>query len=179
MSKKQDGFTYIDTIVAIVVLTIGILGSLSAITYAVFFRYAAENKTKAKEITQSTIESIFAVRDFTDKETLKSWDIIKVKESNNNGIFVKDWTPVRDNPGADGIYGTADDACAATSNCPVNGTTNSGAVIQNFTRKIEIFDIIESNAVLKRRIVVTVKYPVGRLFFEETAATIIANLPFN
>ena len=179
MKKQQDGFSYIDTLIAIVILTIGILGSLSALTYAVFYRYAAESKTQAKEITQSTIESIFAVRDFTDKETIKSWETIQVKEGTNKGIFLKDWTPVRDNPGADGIYGTADDACPATGNCTVNGVTNTGVVIQNFSRKIEITDITESNAVLKRRIVVTVRYPVGRLFFEERAATIIANLPFN
>ena len=174
MKKQEAGFTYIDTLIAITMLTVGILASLSALTYGVLFSYAAEVKTQAKEVTQSTMESVFAVRDLKDG-AITSWDKVQVQNGSNNGIFLDGWTPIRAEPGNDGIYGTADDACAGTGGCTVNGITNSSPILDNLSRKIEITDIVEGTRVRKRKITVTVRYYVGQLVFDETAETIIGD----
>lgn len=181
MKKKQNeaGFSYIETMIAIVILSVGILGSLSALTFGVLSVRESEMKTKAKELAGSSVETIFAVRDLKSDGAISSWDKIAVNNGSNSGIFLDDWRPVRENPGYDGIYGTADDACPAGNSCTVGGYTNSSSVIQGFQRRVEITDIVENGVVKKRRLNVRIRYPIGNLFREEAVATIIANLPFN
>lgn len=175
----EAGFSYIETMTAIVIMTIGILGALSALSYGVMAIGESEQRTKAKEIAGSTMESIFAVRDMVEVGAIPSWDKIAINAGSGPGIFLNGWNPVRENPGADGIYGTADDACAPTGNCNVGNYTNTSQVVKNVQRKIEIQDIVEHNVVKKRRLTVRVRYMVGNLYREINISTIIANMPFN
>ena len=174
--KGEAGFSYIETIVAMVILTVGLLATLSAMTYSVLYAQVAERKTMAKEIAISMIENIFAIRDIQSQGGLamKGWDAIQIKQPTNSGIFTGGWFPVRDAPGADGIYGTDDDSCA------VGGTCTTANVVPGYERKIDIQDITESGVVRKRRITVTVRYrAVGGVYRQESISTIIANLPIN
>jgi prepilin-type N-terminal cleavage/methylation domain-containing protein len=174
----QKGFTYVEVIISMVILTVGILGAMSALTYSLIYMQIAEKRTQAKQIAGATLETIFAVRDIqsTDGIGIDGWDYVQNKVGNNNGIFLTGWTPVRQSSGTDGIYGTADDACDVGQNC------STSAVINGYERQIEIKDIIEngSSVILKRRINVTVRYRVnGNNYYTETVSTIIANLPFD
>lgn len=180
--KKETGFSLIETVIALVVLLVGILGTISALSFSIFSVQDSEKRSLSKEHARSTLETVFSVRDllaFDDAVggASYSWASIQVINGSNGGIFLDGWKPIRESPGADGIFGTADDACAAGSSCVVNGTTNSSAVVSGYERKIEIFDITENGVVRKRRVTVRIRYFVGSLLREETESTIMANLP--
>lgn len=180
--KKESGFSLIETVIALVILMVGILGTISALSFSIFSVQDSEKRSMSKEIARSTMETIFSTRDllaFDDAAggATYNWASIQVLNGANGGIFLDGWKPVRESPGEDGIFGTADDACAAGTSCVVNGTTNSSAVVSGYERKIEIFDITENGVTRKRRITVRVRYFVGSLLREETESTIMANLP--
>lgn len=175
LNNQQSGFSYIETIISLVIVTVGLLSALSALTWGFVYLQEAEKKTKAKQIATSVIESIFAARDITSSGgiSISSWDSIQIKTSTNTGIFADGWFPARSESGADGIYGTTDDSCATGNSC------NSNAEIQGYSRKIEITDIVQNNVVRKRRLDVRVQYYIGKLTRQEVISTIIADLPFN
>ncbi len=179
--KKEKGFSYIETIISLVIISIGMLGAISALTWGIFYIQEAEKVTRAKELANSTIESIFAVRDLSvvtsnsaSNTTLNTgWNSIMNKSGTNTGIFVSGAFPVRESPGADGIYGTADDSCAAGNSCSNNPE------VKGYTRLINITDIVENSVVRKRRIDVTISYFSGTIRRTQVISTIITNLPSN
>jgi Tfp pilus assembly protein PilV len=181
--KKESGFSLIETIMALVVLLVGILSTMQAISYGILSMQESEKRALGKEAARSTMETIFSIRDLQafDPQTGEpyNWNAIQVSNGSNGGVFLDGWNPIRENPGDDGIFGTADDACAAANPCVVNTYTNTSAVVTGFERKIEIYDITENNVVRKRRITVRVRYFVGQLRREEAESTIVANLPVN
>lgn len=181
--QKEKGFSLIETIIALIILLIGILACLQAISFGMLYVQEVEKRGMAKEIARSTMETIFSIRDLQAFDpqagTTYNWNTIQVSNGSNGGIFYDSWRPVRENPGNDGIFGTADDSCAANISCVVGTYTNSSAVMPGYERKIEIFDITENGVVRKRRIDVRVRYFVGRLLRESVESTIVANLPLN
>jgi prepilin-type N-terminal cleavage/methylation domain-containing protein len=179
--KNESGFSLIETIIALVILLIGILGTMQAISFGILSMQESEKRALSKEAARSTMETIFSIRDLQafDPQTGEpyNWNAIQVSSGGNGGIFLSGWNPIRENPGDDGIFGTADDACVSTGNCVVGTYTNTSAVVQGFERKVEIFDITENGVVRKRQITVRVRYFVGQLQREEAESTIVANLP--
>lgn len=179
--RKESGFSLIETIMALVILLIGILSTMTAISFSVLSMQESEKRVLSKEIARSTMETIFSIRDLLafDTQTDDYWTVIQVSSGSNGGVFLSGWNPVRENPGDDGIFGTADDACAAAAACVVGTYTNSSAVVPGYERQIEVFDITENGVIRKRRITVSVRYYVGQLQRTEIETTIVANLPVN
>ncbi len=182
-SKKEKGFSLIETMVALVILLVGILATLQGLSFGMLYVQEMEKRGFAKEIARSTMETIFSIRDLQafDPQVGETynWNAIQVLSGTNGGIFLSGWNPVRENPGDDGIFGTADDACAANAQCVVGTYTNTSPIVKGYERKIEIFDITENGVVRKRRIDVRVRYFVGSLLKESVESTIVANLPVN
>jgi type II secretory pathway pseudopilin PulG len=175
-NKGEAGFSYIETIISMVILTVGLLAVLSAMTFALLYGQVAEKKTQAKEIASSIVENIFAVRDIQSQGGLAidGWEAVQIKQTGNGGIFISGWFPVRAGPGVDGIYGTADDSCQAGGNC------TSEPVAEGYERNIAITNIVENGVVRKRLINVNVRYrAIGGVYRQETISKIIANLPLN
>ena len=177
----EHGFSLVETIIAMIVLLVGILATLSAISFGVLSMQESEKRVLAKEVARSTMETIFSIRDLQafDPQNGETYNFnaLQVGNGTNGGIFLSGWTPIRENPGDDGIFGTADDACAAANPCVVGTYTNNSAIVPALERKIEVYDIVENNVVRKRRITVRVRYFVGQLQREEAQSTIVANLP--
>lgn len=178
--SKQAGFTYIEVMCAMVILLVGILGQLSALSFSILRQQEAEQQNTARQIASSTLESIFAARDLGKTAGIESWDMINTKDVNEAGLFVAGWHPVRRSSGSDGIQGTADDGCAAGASCQSDSYTNTSEVLPGFERRILITDIRESDSsvVKKRRLEVRMRYFVGQARREQSVATIIADLPF-
>jgi len=175
---SEKGFTYIEVMCAIVILMVGILAQLSAISLSMLRQRESEKQTLARQYASSTLESIFAARDLGNEGGLTNFNAINNTTAHAEGIFLPDWTPIREDSGIDGIQGTADDACAANTSCQVGTYTNSSEVLTDFGRRIAITDITENGRVKKRRVEVTIRFYVGQLQREQTMATIIADLPF-
>lgn len=180
--KKQAGFSLVESIIAMVILLIGILATISALSFSLFSIQDSEQRSVSKEVTRSTLETVFSIRDllaFNQQAggASYSWSSIQVANGSNGGVFLDGWKPIRENPGADGVFGTADDACSGTAGCVVGSTTNNSPILPGYERKIEIEDIVQNGVVRKRRITVRVRYIVGQLQREESKSTIIADIP--
>lgn len=178
--KKQEGFTYIEVMCAMVILLIGILAQLSALSFSVLRQQEAEQQNDARQIANSTLESIFAARDLGKTAGISSWAMINNSDVDAQGLFTPGWNPVRQNAGKDGIQGTKDDACPAAVPCQSENYTNTSALVAGFERQILITDVQESDAPVnkKRRLEVRIRYNVGQVRREQSVATIIADLPF-
>lgn len=177
---KQKGFTYIEVMCAMVILLIGILAQLSALSFSILRQREAEQQNAARQIANSTLESIFAARDLGKTAGISSWEMINTSDVNEKGLFVSGWNPVRENAGKDGIQGTQDDACPADVPCRSGNYTNKSPLMAGFERQILISDIQEADSpvVKKRRLEVKMRYFVGQVRREQTVATVIADLPF-
>jgi type II secretory pathway pseudopilin PulG len=180
--KNEKGFSYIDILIAIVVCMVGVLAMTQALALNMLRSANMERQVLAKQHANSALESIFAARDLGLDTGLKDWSKVGNVGSNPvagvpQGIFLTGWRPVRDNNGSDGVVGTADDACNADTTCPNTGTGPQGALILDYERRIEISDLIDANytTIKKRSIVVTVRYRVGNLFFNERISSLISD----
>ena len=176
-NKREAGFTYIDVMCAIVILLVGILALLSAITGAIFQSKGQETQLNAKQIATSTMESIMSVKETdTDRLGWKSVGNVGTNPINGvpQGIFVTGFQPVRADAGPDEIIGTADD---------------TGAIIAGFQRRIVITDQCDPDRpspapvcatpgqydVRVRSVVVTITYYVGGVQRQEQLTTLLTD----
>lgn len=185
-NKKEAGFSYIDVMCAIVILMVGILALVSALTANMIRTYESEKRIIAKQSALSTIESIISAKDIARPGVIEGWDSLKnVQESvpngQINGIFLTGFRPVREDMGWDGVAGTVDDACDFGAPCSVPGrTTNASDEIKNMQRKIEISDIEDPErpsptySIFRRKVTVTIRFNVNQAVREEVVSTIIA-----
>ena len=112
MKKKQDGFSLIEAVIAIFILTIGLIGTAAAITYALEFSTLSRNVTSAKTVISASIEEIESLRnsrrlDFKQIANVGAVDNANVPNRFNG--FSVGFKDVSLNPGPDGVNGTDDD----------------------------------------------------------------------
>ncbi|HYA96332.1 MAG TPA: prepilin-type N-terminal cleavage/methylation domain-containing protein [Terriglobales bacterium] len=104
---RQSGFTLIESMIAIVVLTVGVIGVALVFVRGYSLMGNSQDDLIAKVKAQEAIESVFAGR---DDQSLSWSQILNVRGSSGSdgGIFIDGACPIND-PGPDGIVGTADD----------------------------------------------------------------------
>ena len=177
-NKNEAGFSYVDLMVAIVILMVGILGLTGAIAVNLVRSYETDSQLLAKQYALSSIESIFSARAIQAPGSVEGWDSIGNVGSNigsdgqPKGIFLLGFNPIRAEEGWDGVVGTADDGCASGTACPSAGhPSNTSAEAKGFMRRIIITDVVNQPG--KRRVEVTIRYAVNRTFREEKMATLI------
>lgn len=142
--RNDAGFSLLEAVIAIAILTIGLVGTAAAVTYALQFSAISENVTKSKLLLMSSIEQIESLR---NSRRLEYKQIANTGAVNNNGTefafsgFSNGFQPIAENPGADGVFGTADDISTQT-----NG---------EYSRQIVITELSASI----KKIQVTVRYP--------------------
>ena len=182
----ENGFSYIDVMIAIVILMVGILAMLSALTASLIRSYETERRVIAKQMALSTIESIFSAKEIENLNVVAGWDSLRnviggLPAGEIDGIFLTGFNPVREESGWDGVAGTADDACAGTCTNAFSGVVNSSPIINNIERRIVITDVADPerpsppNFITRRRIDVTIRFFVNGLIREQTASTIITD----
>lgn len=182
MNKNSEkGFSYIDVMCAIVILTVGILALLSAITFSVVQTSAQHEQLAARQIAASTLESLMSAKETTTAQagvTQLGWISIGNVGSNPDeggtprGIFLTGFRPVRADAGLDRIVGTADD---------------TGAEIPGYQRQILIEDICDPDrpssncpspgpySVRIRAVTVTVTYRAGSVQRQEQIITLLTD----
>src|SRR3954468_15341410 len=102
---SEAGFSYIDVMIALVILLVGVLALLSGISGSILQARSHEQQLLAKQVATSTLESIMSVKE-TDPNRL-GWDAVGNIGSNMNangvaqGIFLTGWQPVYSDPGPD------------------------------------------------------------------------------
>jgi len=185
--RRKDGrlgFTLIETMIAIAILSIGILGLGAMLADCLAYMGMSQYDYLAQQKAASAVESIFTARDMGQV----TWaSICNVGSAVcTGGIFMNGPQPLCD-PGPDGIAGTADDfgggGCAIQQDAIIllngAGTFISGAASRvplsnfQFLRTITITNI--PNVSNLRQIQVTITYTAGRFKRTYTLTTNISN----
>lgn len=161
--KSESGFTLVEAVCAIFLLTIALIGTAAAITYALEFGAISRNVTSAKSVIVSSIEEIETLR---NARRLEFKQIANVGAVNNVNVknpfngFSTGFKLVALNPGEDGVNGTNDDLIDAGADGDF-GTPddfeNQALVRQGYQRQITITSLSDS----LKRIEIKVQY-VGR-----------------
>lgn len=175
--RSEAGFSYVDVMIAIVILSVGILALLSGIAGAVVQSKGQEIQLLAKQVASSTMESIMSLKE-TDPNRLgwiamgnvnTNWD---VATGTYRGVFVVGEQNVLEDAGPDQVIGTADD---------------TGATIPGMTREIVITDQCDTDRpspncatpgtwpVRIRTVVVTVRYSVNGVRRQERLSTVLTD----
>ena len=176
ISKSESGFSYIDVMIALVILLVGILALLSGLSGSILQARGQEQQLLAKQIATSTMESIMSVKE-TDPARL-GWNAVgnvgSNLDANGNpqGIFVTGIQTVKTDAGPDEVIGTSDD---------------TGTVVPNMERRIVITDLCDPDRpssictpagtfrIKFRSVDVTVTYNVGALQRQEKISTVLTD----
>jgi prepilin-type N-terminal cleavage/methylation domain-containing protein len=164
----QRGFSLMEVMITIVVLTVGLVGLLAMFSIAVAATNSTQEDLIARQQATEALESIFTARN-TSQIT---WAMIQ--NVSNGGIFL-DGPQVILDPGPDGLDGTADDAPDANPQCPgpaqclvlpgpdgLLGTADDILLpLNNYSRQIKIDPVFNVDGSLNaslRQITITVTY---------------------
>ena len=174
--NSSAGFSLIETLVAIIVLAVSVLGLAAMLAASMAYMSTSKEDYIAQQKAAEAVESIFTARN----TGLKTWNSICNIGSAicPAGIFKANATPLCD-AGADGILGTADDNCAIIDSLLTPGPDGKLGTADDvliplgtYTRTITI-TAIPGNADL-RQIAVTVTYISGRFNKTYTLTTNIS-----
>ncbi|MCU1221566.1 MAG: hypothetical protein JWM08_1786 [Candidatus Angelobacter sp.] len=167
-ARKEQGFTLMEAMVAAIVLATGLLSVLSLFAYSLSNLQMSQEDLIARTKAKEGLESVFSARDSSQ---------IAFSQINNKasgGIFLDDFAPIYDPPGADGIANTDDDSNSANSQLDaivlpgpdgVLGTLDDiRQPLTNFQRRITLSPVFLTGTTTVnnnlRLITVTVKYTV-------------------
>jgi prepilin-type N-terminal cleavage/methylation domain-containing protein len=175
-SASERGFSLIETLMALGVLTVGVLGAAGVLAQGLQRIAGAPGDVIAAQKAAEAIESVFSAR---DSHVLVWAQIRNVhgQSGNDNGVFLDNPQPVK-LAGPDGLVNTADDAAQPVESVvypgpdQMLGTADDKTVtLSNFTREIIIRDV-ETDL---RSITVIVTYQDGQSQRSYTLTTYISN----
>jgi type II secretory pathway pseudopilin PulG len=156
-TQGQQGFTLLEAMISVVVLTIGLVAMLSVFAVAVSSMQNVQSDQIARQKATEALESIFTAR----QTAQLSFAAI---QNTPNGIFTPGMVPLTD-AGKDGLDGTGDDVPPAPITVPgpsgvIDGVHDKQISLVGFQRQIQIVNIpTEPNV---RQVIVTVQYPLKR-----------------
>jgi prepilin-type N-terminal cleavage/methylation domain-containing protein len=179
-NRAQSGFSLLETMIAIVILSFGILSLAVVFSQGLLFAQATQMDYIAQKKAEEAVESIFTARD--TQET--SW--LQIQNVGQGGIFLDGPQPlyapglnnglvgtagddtthpdvIITGPGPDGILGTADDVVTP---------------LTSMTRTIQIANVVDAAGNIEpnvRQITITMNYPVGRLHRTYTLISYISS----
>lgn len=176
--RSESGFSYIEVVISLVILMIGLLGLLSALASGIVRSRGQKEQMAARHVASSTLESIMSLKE-TDPETF-GWIAVGNVGRNPDasgtarGVFVNGEQQVRVNAGTDNLLGTADD---------------DGPLVAGMTREIVILDQCDPerpspapvcdppgpHPVQMRSVIVTVRYFANGIRQTETLTTVLTD----
>ena len=179
ITHAAEGFSLIEVMVAMVVLSVGLLSLVGVMTVGMKTVSASSNQLIAREKAREAVESVHAARD-TGR---LSWG--NIRNVADGGIFVAGAQSLRE-PGADGIVNTADDASAPLESIKKPGPDNILGTADDevlplidFTRQVAITPLTNpsTGAVNQnlRQITVTVRFRVDDRWRTYTLTTYVSS----
>jgi hypothetical protein len=171
--RSERGISLIETMIALGVLSVGVLGAAAVFTQGMERTKSSPGDLIATQKAQEAVESVFAAR---DSHTV-SWTQLRnvIGTGADGGVFLDGPQGIK-LTGLDGIVNTADDGAIETITYPgrdlVLGTADDTvASLADFTREIQIRNLTAD----LRSIVVTVKYHAGAELRIYTLTAYISN----
>ncbi|HUJ95490.1 MAG TPA: type IV pilus modification protein PilV [Terriglobales bacterium] len=159
-NRNQCGFTLLEVLISMVVITIGLVSLLAVFATAMAATQDAQEDMIAKQLASEAMESIVTARDSAQI----TW--AQINNVSNGGIFVDGVAPIN-LPGADGLVGTADDAVAGPEILTLPGpdgivgtADDQQLSLANFSRTIAITPVISGGATTPdlRTVTITISY---------------------
>jgi type II secretory pathway pseudopilin PulG len=149
---SERGFSYVDVLIAMTILMVGILTLGAALTSSLIRANQSEDYLRAKDLAASTLENVLSARSISVGTQPHSFDNIQnVGSADGLGLFVTGNQTVLSDPGPDGLFGTTDD---------------TGQPVGSYKREIVIEDVANPNRptppnpITERRVRVTIYYTV-------------------
>jgi type II secretory pathway pseudopilin PulG len=162
-SRRLAGFTLLEAMISIVILSIGILSILGIYAQGIFFAGISQYDYVAEKKAEEAVEAIFTARD------IKQLTWSSIQNVAQGGVFLNGAQPMLV-PGTDGLVGTVTDETSTDEYITIGpgpdgilGTADDEKVNLNpwMTRTIAISAVTgETNL---RMITVTVNYQVGKM----------------
>lgn len=159
-SRAAAGFTLIEALVAMSILTVGLLGLAQAFYLGMRHMSTSSANLIAREKAREAVESVHTAR---DTRTI-TW--AQIRNVSNGGVFLDGPQPLYA-AGADGLVNTADDSAAGLealrdpgSNGILGDADDIVTPLAGFTRQVQILELSPINPDL-RQIVVTITFKVG------------------
>lgn len=176
--RGQAGFTLIEAMIAIVVLTFGVLSLAGVFAQGIVIANMTQMDYIAQKKAEEAMESIFAARDSKEQPWANIRNVQGVSGT-DGGIFLDLPEPLVA-PGADGLYCTADDVLTQPEAVILGpgpdgqlGTADDVVMsLQGMTRTIAITDI--PNEPNLRQITITMNYRVGHITRQYTLLSYIS-----
>ena len=144
-STAQRGFSLLEVMVSIVIMTIGLVALLGVFGLAMASTQSSQQNAISKQLANEALEGILTAR---ESQNL-TWG--QIANTGAGGIFLSGFNPV-DCAGADGIIGTADDAACGpeilTLPGPdgIYGTADDVQIpLTNYQRQIAIAPALDSS----------------------------------
>jgi type II secretory pathway pseudopilin PulG len=109
---SESGVTILEMVVAMLILTVGLLGLAASIGYAVTVSNKGRNLTNSKLLVVSLLEQMETLRNteqLTFGQIANQGQVVNTGATRNFVGFPTAFQPLSINPGPDGISGTADD----------------------------------------------------------------------
>jgi len=164
--KSQSGFSLLEVVMSMAILTIGLVSLLGVFGIAMASTQDSQQDMIAKQLANEALESIVTARNTSQKQ----WS--DIQNIADGGIFLPGYQPVY-GAGADGIMGTADDYAAGYQQIHepgpdgIYGTSDDVLLpMSNYQRKIEIQPVTDNfgNVVASLRAInITVQYNTPRV----------------
>lgn len=167
-SPQEAGFTLIEVMVSIFVLTVGLVSLLGVFGVAMAATQTSQQDLIAKQLASEAMESIITARNTSQLP----WAEIQNTGTGQtpDGIFVTGVQPI-DKSGADGIIGTADDQTGSNSGPAylvlpgpdgIVGTSDDVQLpLTNYSRQIQIASVTDANGNVSstlRTVTITISY---------------------
>lgn len=159
-NRSESGFSLLEMVVAITLLTVGLLGVASAIGYAVVATNHGRSITNTKLLAVSILEQMETLR---NTGNLTFGQIANVGQVDDSGAakpflgFQAGPQQVSTESGPDGIFGTADDLIDAGNDHKfgtVDDFVNPNFAVVGVTRQIQVTSLSQT----LKKVTVTVDY---------------------
>jgi type II secretory pathway pseudopilin PulG len=162
--RKDTGFSLVEVIIAILIMTAGLIALSGALIIGVTLPKRARQQEIAKQLANMIMESIIAAKE-TAPPGFNSFESLTFTDSTPSGRFVRGVSVMLE-PGPDGVYCTCDDGVSPgpfSSTCPStpgtlamqyeidpgpdgiysvpNKTDNRKSQLLGFTREVIIQDL--------------------------------------
>ena len=172
-SGLNSGFTLLEALVAILVLSVGVLGLASTMAESIAYMQMSQEDFIAQQKAEQGLESVFFARD----SKLFPWS--RISNVSNGGIFLNGPQPLL-HAGANGIVGTAQDD-PANPDVIIDpgpdgllGTADDIKIpLSNFTREVILSNI--NGQPNLRQIQVIIRYQAARFQRQYTLTSYIGS----
>ena len=173
---KQNGFTLLETMIALVVLAVGILGLAAMLGDSIAYMQGSQDDFIAQQKAQEAVESIFTAK-YTNNASFAQ--ISNNTVANPQGLFLTGPQPLLQ-VGPDGLVGSVNDTGAPPAYIVYPGpdmklgTADDIQVpLANYKRTIQITNI--ANEPYLRNVLVTINYTTGRFTRSYTLTTFVSS----